>query len=83
MPRKGHKSQINVGDMYDERKRNINLTLTPTAIDALEEKAEQLGLSKSEFIERISRGNLSISYNQETNKNWVMSWWKYSKRDCT
>jgi hypothetical protein len=69
MPKKGHKSTSGVGDLYDERKRNINLTLTPTAIDALEEKAEELELSKSEFIERIARGNLSTSYNQDTNEN--------------
>jgi hypothetical protein len=44
--------------IYEERKRNINLTLTPTAIDLISAAAKAAGFSRSEFIERWARENL-------------------------
>ncbi|WP_414530971.1 ribbon-helix-helix domain-containing protein [Nodularia chucula] len=48
---------------HGQRKENITLTLTPEGVELLEVKAKTMGISKSEFIERIAR-NL-ISENQE------------------
>jgi hypothetical protein len=44
--------------IHDELKRNINLTLTPTAIDLISADAKAAGFSRSEFIERWARENL-------------------------
>ncbi len=74
MPRKGHKSRAGVGDSYGEVKKDINLTLTPTAIDALAKKAKFLGLSKSELIEKFARGELKINHQIEVDKYQVMAW---------
>ncbi len=41
---------------YEEVKTNINLTLTPTALDILKELAMQMKISRSEIIERWLRG---------------------------
>ena len=76
MPRKGHKSRAGVGDSYGEVKKDINLTLTPTAIDALGEKAKELKISKSELVERLAKGKLSRSDQEETNQSFVMIWWE-------
>ena len=76
MPRKGHKSQSGVGDLYDEPKEKLNLTVTPSAKEGLEEKAKLLGISKSELIERIGRGRLSIHDDPAKKSEWLMLWWK-------
>jgi hypothetical protein len=75
MPRKGHKSRAGVGDLYDEPKEKLNLTVTPSAKDGLEEKAKLLGISKSELIERVGRGELKIDCDPEKKSNWYMIWW--------
>jgi hypothetical protein len=76
MPKKGHKSRAGIGDSYGEVKKDINLTLTPTAIEALAKKAKELGLSRSELVEKFARGESSINHNEETNQFFFMSWWK-------
>lgn len=40
---------------YDEQKKNINLSLTPTAIDKLTKIARENNLSRSEYLERYLR----------------------------
>ncbi|MGI2907947.1 hypothetical protein [Tolypothrix sp. VBCCA 56010] len=47
--------------MHEEVKRNFNVTLTPTAIDLISKAAKAGGFSRSEFIERWARENLSPS----------------------
>lgn len=42
---------------YEEAKQRCNLTLTPTAIASLDTFATQLNISRSEFVERIARGD--------------------------
>jgi hypothetical protein len=54
----GKARRRNVPLIYDERKRNINLTLTPTAIDLISAAAKVSGFSRSEFIERWARESL-------------------------
>ena len=41
---------------YDELKRQISLMLTPTANKKLSALAEEQGLPRSEFLERLLRG---------------------------
>jgi hypothetical protein len=45
--------------VHDEVKRNINLTLTPTAIELISAAAKADGFSRSEFIERWARTSLA------------------------
>lgn len=69
MPRKGHKSTKGIGDLWGEPKNNrINLALTDTGKKELEKKAEAIGISVSELIERIARGEL-VAYENPAKKN--------------
>jgi hypothetical protein len=43
---------------HDELKQNINLTLTPTALNRLKELAIQMNLSRSEVVERWLRNEI-------------------------
>lgn len=63
MPRKGQKgiwSQPGVPELYEEPKKRFNLALTPTAKSALDKRAEELGISTSELIERFARGLVGL-----------------------
>lgn len=40
---------------YGELKKNVKMTLTPTAIAYLDAKAEKEGISRSELVERFAR----------------------------
>jgi len=46
---------------WDELKSRINLSLTPTAIANLTQIADRENLTRSEALERILRGMLSIN----------------------
>lgn len=65
MPRKGHKSTGGIGDLYDEPKERTTLILTQTAKNFLDERADALGISRSELVERFARGLVGLP-NQET-----------------
>lgn len=52
----GKKCVKNEPIFYDELKKRISLTLTPTAIDILTELAEKHGISRSEYLEQKLRG---------------------------
>ena len=54
--RRGIKTSKGQPIFYNENKKRVNLTLTPTASEGLEKFAQALNLSVSEFIERIGRG---------------------------
>ncbi|NES71530.1 MAG: ribbon-helix-helix protein, CopG family, partial [Okeania sp. SIO2D1] len=45
---------------YSESKVKVGVSLTPTSAERLKEVATELGLSRSELIERIARGDLAI-----------------------
>lgn len=47
--------------IWDEVKKNLHLTLTPTAISGLDELAESEGMSRSEFVERIGRRIFAVN----------------------
>jgi len=58
---KGRKRVKGVGHLHDEVKRQISLTLTPTAQQRLDAMAAERGLSRSEFIEQIARGLIPLA----------------------
>ncbi len=58
MGKKGQIGQKNVPELYDEVKRRVNLAITPTGIEGLDAIASDLGVSRSELVERIGRGLL-------------------------
>lgn len=53
------------GVYRDELKKTAAIVLTPTAILALDTRAHALGLSRSELVERIARGELTMFPEQE------------------
>jgi hypothetical protein len=57
------KGQKNVPELYDEVKRRVNLAITPTGIEGLDAIASELGVSRSELVERIGRGLISLNLN--------------------
>jgi hypothetical protein len=63
MGKKGQKGQKNVPELYDEVKRRVNLAITPTGIEGLDAIASELGVSRSELVERIGRGLISLNLN--------------------
>jgi hypothetical protein len=74
MPRKGHKSTKGIGDLWGEPKKNrININLTDTGKQELERKAESIGISVSELIERIARGQL-VPQEDPAKKNFPNLW---------
>lgn len=64
MPRQMPKKDLNITkgepELYDEKKKPLNLALTPTGAKMLDELAEKLGLTRSEFVERIARGLIPL-----------------------
>lgn len=59
--RKGVKSMRGQPEVYDELKEIVSFSITPTARTGLALLSEQLSISKSELIERIGRGLLTIA----------------------
>lgn len=49
--------------IYDEAKEPRNFSLTPTASALIDKKAKEMGISRSELIEKFARNTLN-----ETNK---------------
>lgn len=43
----------------------FNLSLTPTAKSMLDAKAQEMGISRAELVERFARGELSLTDTQE------------------
>jgi hypothetical protein len=54
--------------LYNELKRRLNLTLTPTAIEGLNGCAKEWNLSKSELVEQIGRGIITLPSPQEVER---------------
>ncbi len=48
-------------EIYDEIKKSVSFGITPTARLGLAQLSKQLKISRSEFIERIGRGLLTIA----------------------
>ena len=60
MPKKGHFSQEGVPELWEEPKKVASLALTQKALDALDQRAKSLGLSRSELVERFARGLIGL-----------------------
>ena len=60
----GKKGQKNIPELCDEVKRRVNLAITPTGIEGLDAIASDLGMSRSELVERIGRGLISLNSNR-------------------
>jgi hypothetical protein len=65
MPKKGHKSQAGIGDLYETPKLRINLSLTEEAINLLENRSSAKDISRSELVERFARGTLELEFQAE------------------
>jgi metal-responsive CopG/Arc/MetJ family transcriptional regulator len=48
-------------EIYDELKEIVSISITPTARAGLDRLSEQLNISRSELIERVGRGLLTIA----------------------
>lgn len=57
----GQKKVRGVPQAYDQLKRQMNLSLTEQAIQGLDALAKERKLSRSELLERLGRGLLSIA----------------------
>lgn len=62
---KGRKRVRGVPELHDELKTRVNLSLTPTGIEGLDILASKWGLSRSELVEKIGRGHISIAERQD------------------
>ncbi len=60
MAKRGQKSLRGQPELYEEVKLRTSLALTPTARQGLDQLAHTLGLSRSEFVERIGRQLIGI-----------------------
>jgi metal-responsive CopG/Arc/MetJ family transcriptional regulator len=54
--------------LYDEIKTRATMTLTPTAINELDRKAAELGLTRSELVERFARGIIQLPEQEQPAK---------------
>jgi hypothetical protein len=61
---------------WEEPKKSTSLFLTPTARKKLDDMAESLGLSRSELVEQIARGELKREYNPVKKFLFYWIWWK-------
>ncbi|BAY32883.1 CopG domain protein DNA-binding domain protein [Nostoc carneum NIES-2107] len=66
MGKKGQKGQKDVPELYDEVKKRVNLALTPTGINGLDEIASNFEISRSELVERIARRIIRLDANSFT-----------------
>ena len=57
---KGQKKTKGIPELYNEVKKLVSLSLTPTAIMELDNLAKGSSLSRSEFVEQIARGLIPI-----------------------
>ena len=64
MPRQMPKKDLNIvkgePELYDEKKKPLNLAMTPTGAKLLDEMAKERGLTRSELVERIARGIIPL-----------------------
>lgn len=69
MKKGGRRSRIK-GEpaFYDEMKKRVGMTLTPTAIEGFDKHAAAWDVSKSELIERIGRGIIPLLSPQEVER---------------
>jgi transposase-like protein len=57
---KGLKSTRGRPELYDQAKQQASIMVTPDGLAGLDQQAQAIGLSRSEFCERIGRGMLKL-----------------------
>ena len=60
-PRKSMRGQAET--KYGEIKKLVSFGLTPTGANLLKKRSKRLGISTSEFLERIARGEIEVNLN--------------------
>jgi len=69
---KGQKKSKGVPELYNEVKKRVNLSLTPTAIAGLDRLSEELNLSRSELVEQIGRGLILLAEQKSLSEEFVI-----------
>lgn len=54
--------------MYDEHKKRVNISLTPTAVERLDALAGSMDVSRSELIEQVARGTIPLLTNNKAHR---------------
>ncbi len=70
---KGKRTSKGYPELYDEVKKRVNLSLTPTAIAGLDELAQELDLSRSEFVEQVGRGLIPLAKQKSLSEEFAFS----------
>ena len=70
---KGKKTSQGYPELYDEVKKRVNLSLTPTAIAGLDKLSQELNLSRSELVEQIGRGLIPLAEQRSLSEEFVIS----------
>lgn len=55
-------------EMYDEHKKRVNISLTPTAVERLDALAGSMDVSRSELIEQVARGTIPLRINDKAHR---------------
>lgn len=55
-------------EMYDEHKKRVNISLTPTAVERLDALAESMDVSRSELVEQVARGTIPLLTKQQAHR---------------
>lgn len=68
MPSK--KRRKNVGVLWEQPKKSMNIALTDDGKSLLRQKANELGLSVSEMVELVARGTLNQPSSETSGDKW-------------
>lgn len=68
---KAQEKNNKASEQEKEGKKRVNLTLTPTATACLDKQANKLHLSRSELVEQIARGLISMTNEDEKYKGFT------------
>ncbi|HAX78155.1 MAG TPA: hypothetical protein DCY88_20630 [Cyanobacteria bacterium UBA11372] len=63
IPKKNLKITKGEPELYDEKKKPLNIAMTPTGAKMLDDLAKNMGLTRSELVERIARGIIPLQTN--------------------
>jgi hypothetical protein len=73
MPKKNLKITKGEPELYDEKKKPLNIAMTPTGAKMLDDLAKNMGLTRSELVERIARGIIPLQQNSLETDDWGKS----------
>ena len=70
---KGQKKSKGVPELYDEVKKRVNLSLTPSAIAGLDKLSQEFDLSRSELVEQIGRASIPLAEQRSLSEEFIIS----------